>query len=153
MMTWQGWVHAARRWVNCLLVREIPFSLAIRLWDTYLAEGPRMRDFLTYVLAAFLLTWAPELRRMDFQVPDPALAPACMRSGAPHSFVNPTACMTPGQACSVHKLACMHVLWTLPNFGAMVRTARWTVQLHARQRLAAAACLLLLGAAADVGRC
>ena len=54
--------------MNCLLVRELPFSLAIRLWDTYLAEGARMRDFLTYVLAAFLLTWAPELRRMDFQV-------------------------------------------------------------------------------------
>ena len=49
-------------------MREIPFSLAIRLWDTYLAEGPRMRDFLTYVLAAFLLTWAPQLRGMDFQV-------------------------------------------------------------------------------------
>ena len=58
----------ARRWVNCLLIREIPFTLAIRLWDTYLAEGARMRDFLTYVLAAFLLTWAPQLRGMDFQV-------------------------------------------------------------------------------------
>lgn len=57
-----------RRWVNCLLIREIPFTLAIRLWDTYLAEGARMRDFLTYVLAAFLLTWSPQLRGMDFQV-------------------------------------------------------------------------------------
>ncbi|CAL5224636.1 g7354 [Coccomyxa viridis] len=44
------------RWVNCLLIREIPFKLAIRLWDTYLAEGTHMREFLTYVLAAFLLT-------------------------------------------------------------------------------------------------
>ena len=66
---WTGlWGTLARRWVNCLLIREIPFTLAIRLWDTYLAEGARMRDFLTYVLAAFLLTWSPQLRGMDFQV-------------------------------------------------------------------------------------
>ena len=35
--------HAARRWVNCLLIRELPFGLAMRLWDTYLAEGTRMK--------------------------------------------------------------------------------------------------------------
>ena len=51
-----------------MLIREIPFQLAIRLWDTYLAEGTRMRDFLTYVLAAFLLTWSSQLKRMEFQV-------------------------------------------------------------------------------------
>ena len=56
------------RWVNCLLIREIPFSLAMRLWDTYLAEGVRMKEYLTYVLAAFLLTWSADLKRMDFQV-------------------------------------------------------------------------------------
>ncbi|EIE19077.1 RabGAP/TBC protein [Coccomyxa subellipsoidea C-169] len=55
------------RWVNCLLIREIPFSLAMRLWDTYLAEGVRMKEYLTYVLAAFLLTWSADLKRMDFQ--------------------------------------------------------------------------------------
>lgn len=27
------------RWVNCLLLRELPFVLGVRLWDTYLAEG------------------------------------------------------------------------------------------------------------------
>lgn len=27
------------RWVNCLLLRELPFDLGVRLWDTYLAEG------------------------------------------------------------------------------------------------------------------
>lgn len=36
----------AFRWVNCLLIREVPFSAAIRLWDTYLAEGGRFSDFL-----------------------------------------------------------------------------------------------------------
>ena len=29
----------AFRWVNCLLLREVPFGLAVRLWDTYLSEG------------------------------------------------------------------------------------------------------------------
>ncbi|KAK9804775.1 hypothetical protein WJX72_004752 [[Myrmecia] bisecta] len=57
----------AFRWVNCLLIRELPFGLATRLWDTYLAEGSRMRDFLIYVFAAFLLSWSAELKAMEFQ--------------------------------------------------------------------------------------
>jgi hypothetical protein len=28
----------AFRWMNCLLMRELPFQLVIRLWDTCLAE-------------------------------------------------------------------------------------------------------------------
>jgi TBC1 domain family member 2 len=28
----------AFRWVNCLLVRELPFAQVIRLWDTYIGE-------------------------------------------------------------------------------------------------------------------
>lgn len=36
----------AFRWVNCLLIREVPFCLAPRLWDTYLAEGTRFPDYL-----------------------------------------------------------------------------------------------------------
>jgi len=36
----------AFRWVNCLLIREVPFDAALRLWDTYLAEGPGFADFL-----------------------------------------------------------------------------------------------------------
>ena len=59
---------AAIRWVNCLLLREVPFLLSLRLWDTYLAEGPRMKEFLKYVLAAFLLYWSGQLSKMDFQV-------------------------------------------------------------------------------------
>jgi hypothetical protein len=34
------------RWVNCLLIREVPFQLAVRMWDTYLAEGPKFPEFL-----------------------------------------------------------------------------------------------------------
>ena len=65
------------RWVNCLLLREIPFELGLRLWDTYLAEGPGMKEFLIYALAAFLLTWDKELRQLDFQV----LEKECKRKG------------------------------------------------------------------------
>jgi hypothetical protein len=36
----------AFRWVNCILIREVPFAAAIRLWDTYLAEGGKFSDFL-----------------------------------------------------------------------------------------------------------
>ena len=57
-----------RRWINCLLIREVPFALATRLWDTYLAEGGRLKGFLIYVAAAFLLSWSGPLRTMDFQV-------------------------------------------------------------------------------------
>lgn len=32
-------IQFAFRWVNCLLLREVPFALSIRLWDTYLCEG------------------------------------------------------------------------------------------------------------------
>ncbi len=39
-------IQFALRWVNCLLVRELPFALAIRLWDTYLAEGSHFSEFL-----------------------------------------------------------------------------------------------------------
>ncbi|XP_020256868.1 TBC1 domain family member 22B-like isoform X2 [Asparagus officinalis] len=46
----------AFRWFNCLLIREIPFHLVTRLWDTYLAEGDALPEFLVYISASFLLT-------------------------------------------------------------------------------------------------
>lgn len=55
------------RWVNCLLIREVPFPLAARLWDTYLAEGSRLKGFLVYIAAAFLLSWSSHLLTMSFQ--------------------------------------------------------------------------------------
>jgi len=55
------------RWINCLLIRELPFSLIPRLWDTYLAEGDSLREFLLYTCAALLLNWSEKLRKMDFQ--------------------------------------------------------------------------------------
>ncbi|XP_015059123.1 GTPase-activating protein GYP1 [Solanum pennellii] len=57
----------AFRWFNCLLIREIPFHLVTRLWDTYLAEGDALPDFLVYIAASFLLTWSDNLLKLDFQ--------------------------------------------------------------------------------------
>lgn len=57
----------AFRWVNCLLLRELPFRLGVRLWDTYLSEGSALKEFLVYVLSSFLLSWAPRLRTLEFQ--------------------------------------------------------------------------------------
>ncbi|RLM69473.1 hypothetical protein C2845_PM17G05980 [Panicum miliaceum] len=54
-------------WFNCLLIREVPFHLATRLWDTYLAEGDYLPDFLLYIAASFLLTWSDKLQKLDFQ--------------------------------------------------------------------------------------
>ncbi|CAJ1933371.1 unnamed protein product [Sphenostylis stenocarpa] len=57
----------AFRWFNCLLIREIPFHLITRLWDTYLAEVEALPDFLVYIFASFLLTWSDKLQKFDFQ--------------------------------------------------------------------------------------
>ncbi|KAI3470179.1 hypothetical protein Pfo_026842, partial [Paulownia fortunei] len=45
----------------------IPFHLVTRLWDTYLAEGDALPDFLVYIFASFLLTWSDKLQRLEFQ--------------------------------------------------------------------------------------
>ncbi|ONK72480.1 uncharacterized protein A4U43_C04F19870 [Asparagus officinalis] len=57
----------AFRWFNCLLIREIPFHLVTRLWDTYLAEGDALPEFLVYISASFLLTWSDKLQKLEFQ--------------------------------------------------------------------------------------
>ncbi|XP_019166435.1 PREDICTED: GTPase-activating protein GYP1 isoform X2 [Ipomoea nil] len=57
----------AFRWFNCLLIREMPFHLVSRLWDTYLAEGDALPDFLVYIAASFLLSWTEKLQQLEFQ--------------------------------------------------------------------------------------
>ncbi|KAL9711574.1 GTPase-activating protein [Leucoagaricus gongylophorus] len=58
----------AFRWMNCLLMREISVQNTIRMWDTYLAEGPdAFSQFHLYVCSAFLVRWSEKLRQMDFQ--------------------------------------------------------------------------------------
>ncbi|CAK9441376.1 uncharacterized protein LODBEIA_P52440 [Lodderomyces beijingensis] len=58
----------AFRWMNCLLMRELPMNLIIRMWDTYLSEQPLgFNTFHTYVCAAFLVRFKTSLMQMDFQ--------------------------------------------------------------------------------------
>ncbi|GAM19959.1 hypothetical protein SAMD00019534_031340, partial [Acytostelium subglobosum LB1] len=59
-------IQFAFRWMNCLLMREIPFQLIIRMWDTYLSEREGFSVFHVYVCAAFLVLWSDELKRKDF---------------------------------------------------------------------------------------
>jgi len=56
------------RWMNNLLLRELPLNATIRLWDTYLAEQDGFSKFHLYVCAAFLSRWKSELeQKKDFQ--------------------------------------------------------------------------------------
>lgn len=61
------YLQFAFRWFNCLMIREVPFHLVTRLWDTYLAEGDALPDFLVYISASFLLTWSDKLQKLEFQ--------------------------------------------------------------------------------------
>ncbi|XP_065184661.1 TBC1 domain family member 22A-like [Sycon ciliatum] len=56
------------RWMNNLLIREVPLQCIIRLWDTYLCERDGFATFHPYVCAAFLVNFSKELRaQTDFQ--------------------------------------------------------------------------------------
>lgn len=57
----------AFRWMNCLLMRELPFPLIVRVWDTYLSEPDGFALFHVYVCAALLVSFSKELQKMDFQ--------------------------------------------------------------------------------------
>eukprot|EP00123_Amoebidium_parasiticum_P011459 comp20727_c2_seq1/m.27087 comp20727_c2_seq1/g.27087 ORF comp20727_c2_seq1/g.27087 comp20727_c2_seq1/m.27087 type:complete len:633 (-) comp20727_c2_seq1:203-2101(-) len=55
----------AFRWMNCLLMREIPLRCTIRLWDTYLSEPNGFAELHLYVCAAFLVRWSRDLLKLD----------------------------------------------------------------------------------------
>lgn len=59
-------IEFAFRWMNCLLMREIPFPLVLRMWDTYLCEKEGFGVFHVYVCAAFLVQWSDDLKQRDF---------------------------------------------------------------------------------------
>ncbi|PAV64616.1 hypothetical protein WR25_01690 [Diploscapter pachys] len=62
------YLQFAFRWMNNLLMREIPLRATIRLWDTYLSEQDGFSQFHSYVCAAFLRTWSRQLQaEKDFQ--------------------------------------------------------------------------------------
>ncbi|GLD97195.1 hypothetical protein PINS_up005878 [Pythium insidiosum] len=57
----------AFRWMNCLLMREVPLNAIIRLWDTYLCEDSGFEGFHVYVCAAILMTFGEKLKTLEFQ--------------------------------------------------------------------------------------
>ncbi|KAL4227114.1 hypothetical protein ACF0H5_015087 [Mactra antiquata] len=62
------YLQFAFRWMNNLLMREIPLRCSIRLWDTFLSETNGFADFHLYVCAAFLTRFSKDLlRERDFQ--------------------------------------------------------------------------------------
>ncbi|XP_068160663.1 TBC1 domain family member 22B isoform X2 [Antennarius striatus] len=62
------YLQFAFRWMNNLLMRELPLRCTIRLWDTYQAEAEGFSHFHLYVCAAFLIKWRKEILSMvDFQ--------------------------------------------------------------------------------------
>ncbi|XP_018412751.1 PREDICTED: TBC1 domain family member 22B [Nanorana parkeri] len=62
------YLQFAFRWMNNLLMRELPLRCTIRLWDTYQAEPEGFSHFHLYVCAAFLIKWRKEiLDEDDFQ--------------------------------------------------------------------------------------
>merc|ERR1711977_794615 len=60
-------MHFTVRWFNCLILRELPFGLVCRLWDTYIAEGDNFKSFVVFVALALLETFSEELQTMEFQ--------------------------------------------------------------------------------------
>eukprot|EP01035_Chromulina_nebulosa_P025123 gene25123-32767_t len=56
------------RWMNCILLRELPLRAIMRVWDTYLSEEEGgFENFHVYVCAVFLKTYRETLLSMQFQ--------------------------------------------------------------------------------------
>lgn len=56
------------RWMNNLLMREMPLRCIIRLWDTYLSEPNGFSHFHLYVCAKFMTKWTKVIKSLpDFQ--------------------------------------------------------------------------------------
>ncbi|XP_032348395.1 TBC1 domain family member 22A isoform X3 [Camelus ferus] len=84
------YLQFAFRWMNNLLMRELPLRCTVRLWDTYQSEPEGFAHFHLYVCAAFLVRWRKEiLEERDFQVraatlpPEPAHGPLGRRGHQP----------------------------------------------------------------------
>jgi len=61
------YIQFAFRWMNCLLMRELPLKVIIRMWDTYLSEDDSFSCIHVYICAAFLLKWSVQIQKQDFQ--------------------------------------------------------------------------------------
>ncbi|KAH3745254.1 gtpase activating protein [Pelomyxa schiedti] len=63
------YIQFSFRWFNCLLLREFPLSLVLRMWDSYMSEE-NCQGFAvlhTYMCTALLLSWSEQLMEKEFQ--------------------------------------------------------------------------------------
>eukprot|EP00415_Alexandrium_ostenfeldii_P002713 UN2713 len=77
-------LHTAFRWITCLMVRELPMSCCVRLWDTLIAESALaagvkrgaigsdcgsagFEALLVYFCACFTAYFSARLQAMDFE--------------------------------------------------------------------------------------
>lgn len=62
------YMQFAFRWMNCLLLRELPLQAMLRVWDTYLSEERGgFENFHVYVCTVLLKTFKDKLMTMQFQ--------------------------------------------------------------------------------------
>jgi hypothetical protein len=62
------YMQFAFRWMNCLLLRELPLCAILRVWDTYLSEERGgFENFHVYVCTVLLKTFKDKLMTMQFQ--------------------------------------------------------------------------------------
>lgn len=61
------YMQFAFRWMNCLLLREVPLRAILRVWDTYLAEDRGgFENFHVYVCVVLLKKYRDKLVEMEF---------------------------------------------------------------------------------------
>ena len=56
----------AYKWVNCLLLRELPFPASLRLWDAYLSEIDDYANTHIYVCLALISKYSSTLMKLEF---------------------------------------------------------------------------------------
>ncbi|CDF33784.1 unnamed protein product [Chondrus crispus] len=61
------YIQFACRWMNCLLMRELPFPLVVKLWDALLGEEDGMADLHVYFCAALMIRFRAELLSKGFE--------------------------------------------------------------------------------------
>mmetsp|Transcript_36878 Transcript_36878/g.33121 ORF Transcript_36878/g.33121 Transcript_36878/m.33121 type:complete len:132 (-) Transcript_36878:567-962(-) len=54
------------KWMFCLLIREFPLKVGMRLFDTYISDDQGFSVLHIYVCTALLLKWSVKLKKMDF---------------------------------------------------------------------------------------
>lgn len=54
------------RWVFCLLVREFPLKLGMRLFDTYMSDDEGFTALHCYVCLVLLTKWSAKIKKMPF---------------------------------------------------------------------------------------